>query len=68
MVTRPTNPLFTGRQNLLQELVSVVQETIKGLLVQIQCRIVISGMGGQGKSEICLQLAHRLRQTLVFLR
>lgn len=62
MVTRPTNPLFTGREDLLQELDVIVRNAVKNAPDQTQCRIVISGMGGQGKSEICLQLARRLRQ------
>jgi hypothetical protein len=67
MVTRPTNPLFTGREELLQDLDDIIRNAVKKPRDQTQCRIVISGMGGQGKSEICLQLAHRLRQTLVTL-
>jgi Heterokaryon incompatibility protein (HET) len=61
MVTRPTNALFTGREDLLQELDGIVRDAVKGPPDQTQCRIVISGMGGQGKSEICLQLAYRLQ-------
>jgi hypothetical protein len=61
MVTRPTNLLFTGREDLLQELDGIVHDAVKNPSDQTQCRIVISGMVGQGKSEICLQLAYRLR-------
>ena len=61
-VTRPPNPLFTGRADILQELDSVVRDTVYSYTRQSQCRIVITGIGGQGKSESCLQLAHRLRQ------
>jgi hypothetical protein len=62
MVARPTNMLFTGREDLLQGLEGIVRDIVKNPPDHKQCRIVISGMGGQGKSEICLQLAHRLRQ------
>lgn len=61
MVSRPTNPLFTGREGLLRELEATIREAINRPTNRAQCRIVISGMGGQGKSEICLQLTRRLR-------
>ena len=61
MVTRHANPLFTGRKDLLQELEGIVRDAVKCLWNRTQCRVVLSGMGGQGKSEICLQLAHSLR-------
>jgi DNA-directed RNA polymerase subunit RPC12/RpoP len=61
MVTRHVNPLFTGRRNLIHELDGIVRDATKNYLNQTQCRIVLSGMGGQGKSEICLQLAYSLR-------
>jgi hypothetical protein len=61
MVTRHANPLFTGRKDVLQELDGIVRDATKKSPNQTQCRIVLSGMGGQGKSEICLQLAHNLR-------
>ena len=63
MVTRSVNPLFTGREDILYELDVVVRDAVYSNTHQTPCRIVITGMGGQGKSEICLQLAHRRRQT-----
>lgn len=61
MVPRTANPLFTGRHDLLQELEDVVRDAVYCPWDRAPCRIVISGMGGQGKSEVCLQLAPRLR-------
>ncbi|KAK5094369.1 hypothetical protein LTS08_008650 [Lithohypha guttulata] len=61
MVPRTANSLFTGRQELLQELEDTVRDAVYCPWDRDQCRIVISGMGGQGKSEVCLQLARRLR-------
>lgn len=58
---RTANPSFTGRHDLLQELDDTVRDVVDCLWDRPQCRIVISGVGGQGKSEICLQLARRLR-------
>ncbi|OQU96555.1 Tetratricopeptide repeat-containing protein isoform 1 [Cladophialophora immunda] len=60
-VTRSPNTLFVGRNDLLDELGTIVREAVKNPVPQTQCRIVISGIGGQGKSELCLQLAHRAR-------
>jgi hypothetical protein len=60
-VTRSVNTLFTGRGDILRELETIVRDTMKNPLRQDLCWIVISGMAGQGKSEICLQLAHRVR-------
>ena len=61
-VTRSANTLFTGRDDILRELETIVRDAVKNPSLQDQCWIVISGMGGQGKSEICLQLAYRVRQ------
>ena len=60
-VPRTANPLFTGREDLLEELGAIISSTISTPPHQEQCRIVISGLGGQGKSEICLQLARHFR-------
>ncbi|KAI9875247.1 MAG: hypothetical protein M1823_007518, partial [Watsoniomyces obsoletus] len=62
MVTRPANPLFTGREEVLQKLSETVRNGLEQPPNSTQCRVVITGIGGQGKSEICLQLTHRLRQ------
>jgi len=61
IVPRAVNSLFTGRQDLLQELDDIIRDALYCPWDRPQCRIVISGIGGQGKSEICLQLAQRLR-------
>ena len=64
-VSRSANPLFTGREDVLQELGAILSRAVVNPPHQVQCRIVVLGMGGQGKSEICLQLAHRFRQKYV---
>ncbi|KAL9017496.1 MAG: hypothetical protein Q9185_005162 [Variospora sp. 1 TL-2023] len=61
-VYRSRNPFFTGRDDTLRELEATVRDAVNGSSYRGQCSIVISGMGGQGKSEICLQLAYRVRQ------
>jgi hypothetical protein len=60
MVARPTNSFFTGQEDVLEEMEGIVLDAVE-TPTQTQCRIVISGMDGQGKSEICVQLAYRLR-------
>ncbi|CAH0046446.1 unnamed protein product [Clonostachys solani] len=53
----PKNKSFTGRENILTELQNK-------FFVQAQCsRIAISGLGGVGKTEVALQLAHWVRET-----
>lgn len=61
-VRRAPNPLFTGREDVLHDLTSIISDALTTPPFQDQCRIVVTGMGGQGKSEICLQLAHLFRQ------
>ena len=57
-VTRQLNALFTGRVDILHELENIVRDHVGGQDRITPCQIVISGMGGQGKSELCLQLVH----------
>lgn len=60
-VARTPNPLFMGREDVLHGLGAIISNAVTNPAHQDQCRIVVLGMGGQGKSEICLQLAHRFR-------
>ncbi|OAL35725.1 hypothetical protein AYO20_05106 [Fonsecaea nubica] len=60
-ITRSANTLFVGRNDVIHELDTIVCEAIKNPAPKTQCRIVISAMGGQGKSEVCLQLVQRVR-------
>lgn len=66
MVPRAINSLFTGRSDLLSRIQKALQS--KSISVaQQQRRFVITGLGGQGKSEICLQIASLMKQQYVFL-
>lgn len=60
-----TNPHFTGRTDIVTEITDVVQNTLQDDTGVDQCRIVVTGMGGQGKSEICLHVADRVRSSYV---
>lgn len=62
MVTRKANTLFTGRDEILDDLESLIRESVKKDSEREPCHIVISGIGGQGKSEICIQVTHRLHK------
>jgi adenylylsulfate kinase-like enzyme len=57
------NSLFTGRTELLVR----IQAVLRGNTTSSnkQKRFVITGLGGQGKSEICLQVANSLRDEYV---
>ena len=57
-VSRSTNKLFTGRDDVLCKLEGIIEKTVGNPSRHEPYRIVITGMGGLGKSEICLQLAH----------
>jgi hypothetical protein len=61
VVPRSSDTLFTGRKDILNDLERCVRAAVQKGPSPDQCRIVISGLGGQGKSEISLQLAQRVR-------
>jgi hypothetical protein len=61
-VTRPINNLFTGREDILGRIENVFRRDFTETEAPFQRRFVITGMGGQGKSEICLKIANTMRQ------
>ncbi|KAH6694332.1 hypothetical protein BKA61DRAFT_257548 [Leptodontidium sp. MPI-SDFR-AT-0119] len=61
MVPRAINSLFTGRSDLLSRIQRALQSKPISA-AQFQRRFVITGLGGQGKSEICLQVASLMKQ------
>lgn len=63
VVSPVVNSLFTGRKYLLNRLQDNVNGVLNGPSQHGPCWIVISALGGQGKSEICLQLADRVRNS-----
>ncbi|KFY66945.1 hypothetical protein V496_01838, partial [Pseudogymnoascus sp. VKM F-4515 (FW-2607)] len=60
-VPRTVNSLFTGRSRLLDRIQSAFRID-KASSAKGQKRLVITGMGGQGKSEICLKVADLMRE------
>lgn len=64
LIPRIVNDLFTGRTGILNNIVNAISSSRR---TQQQHRYIITGMGGQGKSEICLQIANKVRQEYVKL-
>jgi hypothetical protein len=60
MVPQPVNSLFTGRSELIARIQSAIRTDDPEITKQRQ--LVITGMGGMGKSEVCLRIANELRQ------
>ena len=63
-VPRAVNSLFTGRTGLLHHIKQCLTSR-ENDQVGLHRIFVITGMGGQGKSEICLKLAHDTREEFV---
>ena len=66
MVPRAINDLFTGRVELLARMQQTLRHEITSGTSK-QRRFVITGLGGQGKSEVCLQVANLVREEYVLL-
>ncbi|KAG8627404.1 hypothetical protein KVT40_004887 [Elsinoe batatas] len=52
---------FVGRTDISKKIEDKLTEVGAG--ADSQCRIVITGQGGQGKSELCLQIANKLKDS-----
>jgi ABC-type dipeptide/oligopeptide/nickel transport system ATPase subunit len=61
-VKRSMNNLFVGRDVILTTIEESLRRTYQDVNTIRQQRFVITGIGGQGKSEICLQLVYRVRR------
>ena len=64
LVPRIVNNLFTGRTETLTKIMNAIKNS---RCIPLQHRFIITGMGGQGKSEVCLQIANKIRQEYVKL-
>lgn len=58
LVSHPTNPHFVGRREVIDRIIKRI--TPEDAQTE-QKRVVLTGMGGQGKSEICLRVANEVR-------
>lgn len=61
IVKKSLTSFFTGRVDLIKRLRDALQWDGQASQVLEQVRLVITGMGGQGKSELCLKVANSLR-------
>ncbi|KAH5995412.1 hypothetical protein HBI84_132660 [Parastagonospora nodorum] len=61
LVPKVGSTLFTGRTDLVHRIQSAIYVD-GGIRSTKQRRFVITGMGGQGKSEICIQVAGMMRE------
>jgi hypothetical protein len=64
-IPRTINNLFTGRTEVLDKIKDSLRRSNNTLSTEQQKRFIITGLGGQGKSEICLKVADELRQEYV---
>lgn len=60
LVPRSANPLFTGREEIVDEIVRAMALPRAGGPSKQQNRFILTGLGGQGKSEICLHVANQM--------
>ena len=51
-VSRSSNTLFTGRKDIFDDLERSVRAAVQDFSRINQRRVVISGLGGQGKGEV----------------
>jgi hypothetical protein len=65
-VPRAVNSLFTGRVDELKKIEAALSPHV--VRSDLQRRFVITGDGGQGKSEICLRIADMVRDKYVYFR
>ncbi|TVY88425.1 Protein SERAC1, partial [Lachnellula willkommii] len=61
MVPRAINNLFTGRTDILRRVQGALRNN-EAIYPNNQRRFVITGLGGQGKSELCLKVASLMRE------
>jgi hypothetical protein len=61
-IPQSVNALFIGRTDVLERIERAI--TRKGN-DQKQRRFVVTGIGGQGKSELCLRIADQMREACV---
>lgn len=60
IVPRSANALFTGRSDAIASIAKAITAP-----ADVQRRFILTGMGGLGKSEMCLKVASRVREQYV---
>jgi adenylylsulfate kinase-like enzyme len=67
IVPRIVNSLFTGRSAVVERIQSALRDHGSDTTKQQRVVIVITGIGGMGKSEVCLRVADLMREECVSL-
>lgn len=62
LVPKDVNSLFTGRNDIIKEIKDAVVSSTPNVN---QKRFVLTGIGGQGKSEVCLRVVNEVREWYV---
>jgi signal recognition particle GTPase len=62
IVPRIVNSLFTGRNAVIKRMQSALGDNGSDTTKQQRVVITITGMGGMGKSEVCLKVADLMRE------
>jgi signal recognition particle GTPase len=65
LVPRMVNSLFTGRSEVVERMQSALRNRRSDTTKQQRVVIVITGIGGMGKSEVCLKVADLMREECV---
>lgn len=63
-VKQRPSALFTGRDEIVQTIIDAIDPRLNDSKT-LDKMFVITGMGGQGKSEVCLNVASKLRNQYV---
>lgn len=61
LVPRTVNDNFTGQTEVLAKIKDAIQNNYWATGAKQQQRFFITGIGGQGKSEVCLKIADMIR-------
>ena len=67
IVARSLNTFFTGRGKILETMEKSILDNLRTQDESQPRGYVITGMGGQGKSELCLKAVHDLRSRSVYV-
>ncbi|KAG8630848.1 hypothetical protein KVT40_002467 [Elsinoe batatas] len=62
MVRQPPSARFTGRRTEMTKIETIINDHLDRNDLSNPCRVVVTGIGGMGKSELCLQVTKKLGQ------
>lgn len=62
LVPRSVSSIFTGRQDICERLQEVCSPCVPVTAQAVQKRFVVVGLGGVGKTQVCLKFAQENRE------